>query len=872
MAQPLSPSSSFVAGLNPRLSQSGSIPLIGTPPGSSMTNSYQLHHSNGGIVQSPSGQSVQDIEAQIRLQQEQLLAQQALLEQQQALLRQQQEQMALRQRQIEAERQRLLNEQEAQLQLQAGSPLVAYPNANANLAQLQQLALLNQQHQQATANGGAHPNGAPATLVNQQQASFTPQQQPQESTVLFGFSNPALNLSGSVGAMQLNPGSDSAPVGAEEEPLPPPSDDEAPSSYFGNDMDFDPLASPHEIEDIPLPPDDNISISTASTVQTMSLSALSDTPVGSLSGSTADMRLAAQTAPIVMRSASPSPLVSSISTDNLRASSPSTPMLSPTSSASFAVPMSSSAPVTGHMALSMSAPGGRPASPSSSLAHSGEMKRDEEGGFIRPDDLTMFVPIVPIKKDYSALNAIKDKAIDDLVMFSKNFQIMIKGGTLQKLIERLTFESTTDNDYIDTFLLTYRTFIAPNDLLEQLLDRYRTGTAEINPEGVSEIEASNAEKKQKIIRIRVGNVLKRWLSDHYHDYHDPALLARVEAGIADIQEPQLQAMLRKTIQEQQLQKNKIRDLMFSKEKPTPLIPKGPTFDDWDIVEVARQLCLYEQTIYQAIHPKEALNQNWNKHKDKAPNLLKMIAFFNRMSKWVSTQVCLRENFKERVKLIIKFMQLTVHLRQYNNFDCMQAVLSGLNNSSVFRMKASWAKIQKEKFYTQWRQMASEITDTTNNSANYRQAVSHADPPIIPYLGVYLTDLTFTEDGNSNYLKVQDGREDIVNFEKMRRVAVLIKDICTYQQTPYNFEKVSVIYDFFAGELPFEDDNSLFRRSRALEPPDTNNPGQVITPKKPKKSLSFRRISLGVFHSKDSDGEASPSSSPKDKKKKEKKDK
>jgi len=495
-----------------------------------------------------------------------------------------------------------------------------------------------------------------------------------------------------------------------------------------------------------------------------------------------------------------------------------------------------------------------------------------EGAMMRPDDVTQFVPIVPVKKDYSAQNAIKDKVIDDLVMFSRNFQIIVKGGTLTKLIERLTFESTTDNDYIDTFLLTYRTFISPLDLLEQLLERYRTGSAEINLEGISEIEASNAEKKQKIIRIRVGNVLKRWLSDHYHDYHDPQMLSRLESGIAEIQEPQLQATLRKTIQEQQLQKNKIRDLMFSKEKPLPIQPKGALFEDWDVIEVARQLCLYEQSIYQQIHPKEALNQAWNKHKERAPNIIRMIAFFNRMSKWVSTQICHREEFKARVKLIIKFMQLTVALRQYNNFDCMQAVLSGLNNSSVFRMKASWAKIQKEKFYGQWKLMATEITDTTNNSHNYRLAVSNADPPIIPYLGVYLTDLTFCEDGNSDYLRVQGGREDIVNFEKMRRVAVVIKDICTYQQTPYNFERVPIIYDFFAGELPFEDDNTLFKKSRVLEPPDANNPGQVISPKKSKKPLSsFRRVSLGIFSSKDNnnnndDDASSSSSSPKDKKK------
>jgi hypothetical protein len=55
-------------------------------------------------------------------------------------------------------------------------------------------------------------------------------------------------------------------------------------------------------------------------------------------------------------------------------------------------------------------------------------------------------------------------------------------------------------------------------------------------------------------------------------------------------------------------------------------------------------------------------------------------------------------------------------------------------------------------------------DSHNNFSNFRDAVQHADPPIIPYLGVYLTDLTFIEDGNNNMLPVADGRTDIINFE------------------------------------------------------------------------------------------------------------
>ena len=108
-----------------------------------------------------------------------------------------------------------------------------------------------------------------------------------------------------------------------------------------------------------------------------------------------------------------------------------------------------------------------------------------------------------------------------------------------------------DNDYIDTFLLTYRTFISPSELLKKLFERYETGASEISNEGLSEFELENTEKKQKIIRLRVGNVLKRWLTDHFHDFSaDPSLVQALYAGLDNMQERNLAESLRKLAHDQ----------------------------------------------------------------------------------------------------------------------------------------------------------------------------------------------------------------------------------------------------------------------------------------------------------------------------------
>lgn len=48
----------------------------------------------------------------------------------------------------------------------------------------------------------------------------------------------------------------------------------------------------------------------------------------------------------------------------------------------------------------------------------------------------------------------------------------------------------------------------------------------------------------------------------------------------------------------------------------------------------------------------------------------------------------------------------------------------------------------------------------------REALHRCDPPLIPYLGMYLADLSFIEEGTPNF--TDDG---LLNFSKMRMVMV-----------------------------------------------------------------------------------------------------
>jgi hypothetical protein len=77
-------------------------------------------------------------------------------------------------------------------------------------------------------------------------------------------------------------------------------------------------------------------------------------------------------------------------------------------------------------------------------------------------------------------------------------------------------------------------------------------------------------------------------------------------------------------------------------------------------------------------------------------------------------------------------------------------------------------------------------------------------------GVYLTDLTFVEDGNP------DTVNGLINFKKRQMIYNIIEKIQLYQQTSYKYPLVDNIAHYLT-ELPFNDDAELYDLSCRREP-------------------------------------------------------
>ena len=81
-------------------------------------------------------------------------------------------------------------------------------------------------------------------------------------------------------------------------------------------------------------------------------------------------------------------------------------------------------------------------------------------------------------------------------------------------------------------------------------------------------------------------------------------------------------------------------------------------------------------------------------------------------------------------------------------------------------------------------------------------------------GVYLTDLTFIEDGIPSVIK----RTNLINFAKRAKTAEVIRDIQQYQNVPYPLKAVGDLQDYILSNMQAAGDVAdMYERSLQVEP-------------------------------------------------------
>jgi len=243
--------------------------------------------------------------------------------------------------------------------------------------------------------------------------------------------------------------------------------------------------------------------------------------------------------------------------------------------------------------------------------------------------------------------------------------------------------------------------------------------------------------------------------------------------------------------------------MFSqappKPHPLPYSPRAVNFMDIHPEEMARQITLVEHDLYKSIKPWELLEWNSKDKHLKSPHILNMINKFNHMNKWVQVEILKAgESVRQRAAIFGRFLEICGYMKELNNFNGMMEILSAINSTAIYRLKLTWAALGSKQL-----ELYEELNELLSSNCAYkslRATIHNIQPPCIPYMGMYLSDLTFLNDGNPKYLE-----NGYINFDKCRRMSAVIREIIQYQQTPYCLLKHEEIQQYLqAAEVKNED--------------------------------------------------------------------
>lgn len=380
----------------------------------------------------------------------------------------------------------------------------------------------------------------------------------------------------------------------------------------------------------------------------------------------------------------------------------------------------------------------------------------------------------------------------------------------------MTLKIIVDPEFQTAFLLTHNSFTTSANLLDLILRRYDI----FPPFGLSERQFSRYISKKIVpIKLRIANIIKQWIDRHFDDFaYNDALIGTLRVFLEKrlVEDfDNLSLRLIKILDEklEGLIKN-YNIISTDRSMPKPILPKqfvNPEMGhhgllehlkayhrnvfDLDPLEVARQMTLIDSNLFRKILAKECLNQAWAS-KDKlnnAPNIARLVAQTNALTRWVATSLLEVDFVKARVILIRWFCQLLQHLRELNNFNGMTTIVAGLSMGSVSRLSETWGvfKDKNGKLYEFMKECQS-LVSPKGQYAEYRKTLKQCNFPALPFIGVYLTDLTFIEDGNPDFLA---GAGSFINFEKRRKVSVIIREIQGYQITPFSLQPVPPLLQY-----------------------------------------------------------------------------
>ena len=430
-----------------------------------------------------------------------------------------------------------------------------------------------------------------------------------------------------------------------------------------------------------------------------------------------------------------------------------------------------------------------------------------------------------------------------------NKDSQVTGGSLPALVEQLTTGDTApDAKFVAAFFVTFRTFTTPRELARALIYRF---------DYIGDSKAIGTP-----VRLRIYNAFKGWLETYWNAEGDKDALGDIRYFALHKLKPHLppagerlvdltrrvaalyhtgtatgplvsgvgktsmsigvQCELERNAPEPLISKNQLNTLRTAASGG----PNCPVLD-FDPLELARQLTILSSKIFCEIQPEELLSLDWNKKTTtKAKNVRSMCTLNTDLAHVVGDSVLTPDDAKKRAVVIKHWSKVAMRCLDLNNYESLMAIMCSLNSSVVQRLKRTWEVVSKK---TRGRlDELNVVVDFSRNQASLRKRLETPVAPCLPFLGIYLTDLTFVDAGNPKMRELSGTASEsgetisVINFDKQMRMARIISHVQKFQ-VPYRLKAVPEMQMWMQSYLERmrEGDahmvGNFHRRSLVLEP-------------------------------------------------------
>ncbi|CAK1363358.1 unnamed protein product [Cercospora beticola] len=433
-----------------------------------------------------------------------------------------------------------------------------------------------------------------------------------------------------------------------------------------------------------------------------------------------------------------------------------------------------------------------------------------------------------------------------ILELTRNKDGQITGGSLPALVEQITaHDSTPDPQFVTAFFLTFRKFAEPRELAKALIDRF---------EYVGDGRTTGTPA-----RLRIYNFFKGWLETYWNAEVDKEALGeirffalhklkqvlpqagdrlieltrRITEGYAKgtMNGPLVSAVGKSSMSFTQNDKDIPIPNVTAKQLNALRLANGGGAQcnilDIEPIEIARQVTIMMMQTYCDIRAEELMSMDWgNPNTKRAKNIRKMCLLNTDLANLVADTILAPDEAKKRAMVIKHWAKIGHALLLLNNYDSIMSIMCMINSSVVQRLRRTWELVNK-KTKARFEELDQAI-DISKNYTALRRRLEAPTTSCLPFLGVYLTDLTFVVAGNPKRREIPGSVTEsgevvsVINFDLYMKIAKLVSHMQRFQ-APYKLRTVPELQTWLDMQLKRMREGhdamttKLHRRSTMVEP-------------------------------------------------------